>query len=529
MMAAGGEPVIRRALISVSDKTGIVELARFLQARRVEILSTGGTSRLLREQGVAVVDVSAYTGVPEMMDGRLKTLHPKIHGGLLWRGEQDRAVMAEHAIEAIDLLVVNLYPFEEITAGGSASQEQGIENIDIGGPAMIRAAAKNHERVTVIVDPADYGSFMSRMSDPGEQVSPAWRSRLAVKAFQRTAEYDAAIFQWLGRTARPRTGDDFGTLDDTGHWLPKAALSLDLVSGLRYGENPHQRAAFYTDEKSGLAHARQLQGKPLSYNNLVDASVAYECVFSFEEVACAIIKHASPCGVACAAASPAQAYQRAVEADTLSAFGGIVAFNREVDAQAATAISDRQFIELVIAPGASPDAAGILAKKSGLRVLVCAAPEGKGLRYQSILGGILVQEGDYIKPAEESFKVVTERAPDKDETADLLFAWQVVRYVKSNAIVFAHARVTVGIGGGQTARVASVRIATEKSRAFSGGRVCMASDAFFPFCDSIELAADAGVSAVIQPGGSIHDDEVIAAANERDVAMVFTGVRHFRH
>ena len=519
MQDSDGLP-IRRALLSVSDKTGIAGLADFLVARGVEILSTGGTARLLREQGVAVVDVSDYTGFPEMMGGRLKTLHPRIYGGLLGRGERDRAAMNEHTIKAIDLLVVNLYPFEKTISRGDATVAQCIENIDIGGPAMIRAAAKNHRRVAVVVDSADYDLIMSQMRDNDGRVSPELRSQLAIKAFRRTGEYDAAIFRWMERAN--------GGEVDTGRWSPQVELSLNLVSSLRYGENPHQRAAFYAVEKNGLAAAKQLQGKAMSYNNLVDASAAYECVFHFEEAACAIIKHATPCGVACMPV-PAQAYRRAVEADPLSAYGGIVAFNREVDAEAAEAVAGGQFVELVIAPAFSAEAADILAGKSAVRVLACAMPEAAGLRYRSVLGGMLVQEVDRERLSAEDIETVTERAPGEDEWEDLLFAWRVVKFVKSNAIVFARNKATVGIGGGQTSRVASVRIAAGASHAVTGKPLCMASDAFFPFRDGIDVAAQAGVGAIIQPGGSIHDDAVVAAANEHGMAMVFTGVRHFLH
>ncbi len=513
-------PPIRRALLSVSDKTAIAGLADFLAARGVEILSTGKTARLLREQGVAVVDVSAYTGFPEMMEGRLKTLHPKIHGGLLRRGEQDHAEMSEHAIKAIDLLVVNLYPFEKTVSRSDATIAQCIENIDVGGPAMIRAAAKNHRLVTVVVDRADYDLVMSQMRENEGRVPLGVRSQLAAKAFQHTAKYDAAISDWMERVNRNE--------GDTGRWSRRSRLALNLISSLRYGENPHQRAAFYAVGGEEPAVGQQVQGKAMSYNNFVDASAARECAFHFEETACVIVKHATPCGVACAP-TPAQAYRRAVEADPSSAYGGIIAFNREVDAEAAEAVVAGQFVELVIAPAFSVEAVGILARKSALRVLGCTVPEAIDLRYRSALGGILVQEGDCKELAAEDLETVTERSPGQDEREDLLFAWRVVKFVKSNAIVFARDRVTVGIGGGQTSRVASVRIAAGRSHAVADKPLCMASDAFFPFRDGIDAAAEAGVNAIIQPGGSIHDDAVIAAANEYGIAMVFTGVRHFLH
>ncbi len=509
---------VRRALLSVSDKTGIVEFAQFLAAQEMEILSTGGTARLLREHGVAVTEVSDYTGFPEIMDGRLKTLHPKVHGGLLGRRGQDCAAMAEHGIGAIDLLAVNLYPFEQTVSRPGVAFDEAVENVDIGGPAMIRAASKNHERVAVVVDPADYATLMRELRENDGGISQALRLRLAVKAFQRTAAYDAAISRWLARAA--------GGADDD-EWPATLTPSFGRVSVLRYGENPHQRAAFYTDSGDGLAGAEQLQGKTLSYNNIADASVAYECVCCFEAPACVIVKHATPCGAACAAA-PDRAYRRAVEGDPVSAFGGIVAFNRPLDAPTAREIAAKQFAEVIIAPAVAKDALEVLGEKAALRVLVCTAPVG-GRRYSSVLGGVLVQEADRDDVSEATLKVMTKRRPRESEIEDLLFAWRVAGFVKSNAIVFAREGATAGIGGGQTSRVDSVRIAAAKSRAHAGKSPVMASDAFFPFRDGIDAAAEAGVTAVIQPGGSKRDDEVIAAADEHDIAMVFTGVRHFRH
>ena len=508
----------RRALLSVSDKTGIIELAEFLVSQGVQILSTGGTAGLLREHQIAVTEVSDYTGFPEVMDGRLKTLHPKVHGGLLGRHSHDRAAMSEHGIGAIDLLVVNLYPFEQTVSKPGSTFEEGIENIDIGGPAMIRAASKNHERVAVVVDPVDYGGVMDEMRDHGGEISQALRSQLALKAFQRTAAYDTAISQWL---AARLNGESDG-------WSAAIDLPLKRVLALCYGENPHQRAALYTDGGAGLAAARQLHGKALSYNNIADASAAYECAVCFDSPACAIVKHANPCGVACAD-SLEQCYRRAVAADPVSAFGGIIAFNRPLDVATAREIVARQFAEVVIAPDVAEDALAVLSEKARLRVLACAMP-GSGLDYRSVLGGVLVQEHDRGAVTMADLEIKTRRHPSESELEDLLFAWRVVKFTKSNAIVFAHDAVTVGIGAGQSSRVASVRIAVEQSREHGAGApLVMASDAFFPFRDGIDVAVEAGVSAVIQPGGSKHDEEVIAAADEHGIAMVFTGMRHFLH
>ncbi len=523
---------VRRALLSVSDKTGIVELAQFLTSRGTQILSTGGTAHLLRKHQIAVAEVSDYTRFPEIMDGRLKTLHPKVHGGLLGRGERDCAAMLEHGIEPIDLLVVNLYPFERTVGRVGVSFEEGVENIDVGGPAMIRAASKNHEHVAVVVDPADYEMIMHEIRDGGG-ISRTLRLKLAAGAFQRTAAYDVAIGQWLGQQpvqlpARPPAHPPAAVAG--GDWPATLKPSFARVSVLRYGENPHQRAAFYTDSGDGLAGAEQLQGKALSYNNIADASAACECAACFDAPVCVIVKHATPCGVACAA-SPDQAYRRAVEADPASAFGGIVAFNRALDAQTAREIVARQFAEVVIVPEVAKDVLKILGEKTALRVLTYTASSGGGCEYRSVLGGVLVQACDCDEVTAKDLTVATKKPPRESELEDLLFAWRVVRWVKSNAIVFAHDAVTTGIGAGQTSRVDSVRIAAEKSRehGFTGKPLVMASDAFFPFRDGIDAAVEAGVTAVIQPGGSVHDDKVIAAADEHGITMVFTGVRHFRH
>ena len=514
----------RRALLSVSDKTGIVEFAQFLVGQGIEVLSTGGTADLLRKHDITVTDVSTYTGFSEIMDGRLKTLHPKIHGGLLGRDKQDRDEMIEHEIGPIEILAVNLYPFEKTVKKDDVTFEEAIENIDIGGPAMIRAASKNHQRVAVVVDPADYEVLMREMHDNGGNLPNAFKLKLAIKAFQRTAEYDSAIFQWLSNAS-------IGETHDNDKWPARMTLSLRQVSVLRYGENPHQKAAFYSDSVNGLANAKQLQGKAMSYNNIADASVAYGCVCHFDDVpACVIVKHANPCGVACAG-SLDQAYLRAVKADSIAAFGGIVAFNRQLDAKTACEVVGKQFVEVIIAPNVTKDALEILHKKSAIRVLTCSADKGNNLHYSSVWGGVLIQEGDDKEVTEKDIEFKTKRVPDKSEVEDILFAWHVVKFVKSNAIVFAHDATTVGIGGGQTSRVDSVRIAVNKAREHGATdtRLVMASDAFFPFRDGIDLAVEAGVTAVIQSGGSIHDKEVISVADEHGIAMAFTGVRHFRH
>ncbi len=541
-MNESGLASIRRALLSVSDKTGIVELARFLTAHGVDVLSTGGTARLLREHGIAATEVSDYTGFPEIMDGRLKTLHPKIHGGLLGRREQDRAVMSEHGIGPIDLLAVNLYPFEQTAGKAGVAFDKAVEKIDVGGPAMIRAASKNHRHVAVMVEPADYAAVMREMRDRGG-ISRALRSQLAVKAFARTAAYDTAISGWLARAAAGSESEPAPRPESGEEWPATLNLSLRRVSPLRYGENPHQKAAFYADADAGsaggLAGAEQMQGKALSYNNIADASVACECAYGFDAPACVIVKHANPCGAACAD-SPGEAYRRAVAADPVSAFGGIVAFNRVLDAGTARGIVGERFAEVIVAPGVAQDALDVLAAKPALRVLVCPAPApGRpghpghpgGRVCHSVFGGVLVQERDRGAACAADLAVKTQRRPGAGELDDLLFAWRVVKFVKSNAIVLAHGAATAGIGAGQASRIGAVRIAGAKSREqdFAGKPPVMASDAFFPFRDGIDAAAAAGVTAVIQPGGSIRDGEVIAAADEHGVAMVFTGVRHFRH
>ena len=521
---------LSRALLSVSDKSGLLELAGALAARGVELVSTGGTAAVLRKAGLAVRDVSELTGFPEMMDGRVKTLHPMVHGGLLALRDDAGHVasMAEHGIVPIDLLVVNLYPFEATVARG-AGYDETIENIDIGGPAMIRAAAKNHAHVAVVTDPQDYDALLAEMDAQGNQTRLAFRQKLAQTAYARTAAYDAAVSTWMAGAigeATPR----------------RRAFAGQLAQALRYGENPHQSAAFYTDgsDRPGVASAVQHQGKELSYNNINDTDAAFELVSEFTDgPACAIIKHANPCGVA-TGGTLAEAYQRAFDCDRTSAFGGIIAFNRPIDGPTAQAITEI-FTEVVIAPGADDDALAVFAKKKNLRLLTTpglANPAAPGLAFKQVSGGFLVQDRDNGLITANDLKVVTKRAPTDSELADLLLAWTIAKHVKSNAIVYVKDGATVGIGAGQMSRVDSTRIAARKAQdmaevlglpaPLTQGSV-VASDAFFPFADGLLTAAEAGARAVIQPGGSMRDAEVIAAADEAGLAMVFTGQRHFRH
>ena len=518
---------VRRALLSVSDKTGIETFAAALAARGVEILSTGGTARLLRDHGVPVRDVSEITDFPEIMAGRVKTLHPRVHGGLLGRRGVDESVMAEHGIPPIDLLAVNLYPFRETVSADGCTLADAIENIDIGGPAMLRAAAKNHDAVTVVVHPGDYERVLAALDAADGQVPEPLRRELAARAYAHTAAYDAAIADWLGR--QPGYGPAGGELPE------ELALGLVKRADLRYGENPHQQAAFYVDgvRPEGIAAAHQLQGKELSFNNIADADAALECVRQFEQPACVIVKHANPCGVA-VAADLATAYARAFATDPTSAFGGIIAFNRDLDAATAKTIVDRQFVEVIVAPALVAGAAEALAAKKNVRVLVTGPLEHStptGLDFRRVGGGMLVQSRDDHAVGAADLEVVSRRAPSATEIADLLFAWRVVHFVKSNAIVFAKGGMTIGVGAGQMSRVYSTRIAAIKA-ADAGLGVAgsvMASDAFFPFRDGVDAGAEHGITAIIQPGGSIRDDEVVAAADEHGLAMVFTGVRHFRH
>ena len=515
---------LRRALLSVSDKAGLIPLATALRAANVELLSTGGTAHALREAGITVREVSDVTGFPEIMDGRVKTLHPKIHGGLLGRSGTDDAVMAEHGIAPIDLLVVNLYPFEATIAKPDCGYEDAVENIDIGGPAMLRAAAKNHDRVAVVVDPSDYAAVIDALLLGGTDA--ALRRRLAAKTYAHTAHYDGRIAEWLSTRAEQP--------EQPATWPQTLHLSLTLGNALRYGENPHQRGALFIEPNAPqgiVATARFLQGKELSYNNLADADAALECVKAFDAPACVIVKHANPCGVA-VAATLIEAYDRAHVVDPTSAFGGIIAFNRALDSATAAEILSRQFVEVVIAPAIDADALPHFAKKPNVRVLACGELQvASGMEYKRIAGGLLVQDADSDTLGVADFKVVSQRAPSADELRDLQFAWKVAMYVKSNAIVYAKHLQTVGIGAGQMSRVVSARIAglkAEEAGLAVPGSV-MASDAFFPFRDGIDAAAKAGIAAVIQPGGSMRDSEVVAAADEAGMAMVFTGRRHFRH
>ncbi|MFZ1643803.1 MAG: bifunctional phosphoribosylaminoimidazolecarboxamide formyltransferase/IMP cyclohydrolase [Candidatus Contendobacter sp.] len=518
---------IRRALLSVSDKTGLVDFARALVDLGVELLSTGGTAKLLGNSGVPVIEVADYTGFPEMMDGRLKTLHPKIHGGLLGRRGEDDAAMAEHGIPPIDLLVVNLYPFAATVAKPNCALADAIENIDIGGPAMLRAAAKNHAAVAVVTDAGDYDRVLAEMRDNGSAVSAATRFDLAVKVFEHTAQYDGAIANYLGSVKANGERDPF----------PRSySVQFRKAQDMRYGENPHQSAVFYVEPQPAeacIATARQLQGKELSYNNVADTDAALECVKGFAAPACVIVKHANPCGVA-VGATLFEAYDRAYQADPTSAFGGIIAFNRPLDAVTAKAIVDRQFVEVIIAPEVMPDALTVTASKQNVRVLACGDwrnERAPGWDYKRVTGGLLVQDRDLGQVAEADLKVVTQRQPTPQELADLLFTWQVVKFVKSNAIVYGRDGMILGVGAGQMSRVFSARIAAMKAEEakLDLHGAAMGSDAFFPFRDGLDLAADLGITAVIQPGGSMRDSEVIAAADEHRMTMVFTGMRHFRH
>ena len=512
---------VRRALISVSDKRGLIPFVTGLRDLGVEILSTGGTCRALREADIDVIEVAEKTGFPEIMDGRVKTLHPKIHGGLLGRRGTDEGVMDEHGIEPIDLLAVNLYPFEETIAREDASIDDAIENIDIGGPAMIRAASKNHDGVAVVVDPDDYDNVIESLQK--NELSLEVRRRLAAKAYAHTASYDTAITKYLS-----------ASLEDNP-LAERILYSGKLVERMRYGENPHQNAAFYIDQQApqgSLATAEQLQGKALSYNNIADSDAALECVRQFTAPACVIVKHANPCGVA-VANDILGAYEKAFKTDPTSAFGGIIAFNRPLDATTAKSIIDRQFVEVIVAPSIDDAAISVLTEKKNVRVLRTGdrGPSSSGFDFKKVSGGLLVQNTDLGRITADDLKVVTEKAPTEQQVADMLFAWTVVKYVKSNAIIFCKDNMTIGVGAGQMSRVYSTKIAAIKA-ADEGLEVkgsVMASDAFFPFRDGIDTAAETGIAAIIQPGGSMRDDEVIQAANEHGLAMVFTGMRHFRH
>ncbi len=523
---------VSRALISVSDKTGIVEFAQSLSQLGIELLSTGGTYKLLKENNIPVVEVSEHTGFPEMMDGRVKTLHPKIHGGILARRGIDDAVMQQHDIAPIDLVVVNLYPFAQTVAKPNCSLEDAIENIDIGGPTMVRAAAKNHASVGIVVNSSDYATVIDELKG-SKTLSQATRFDLAVKAFEHTAQYDGMIAQYLGARVNKQSGEAPDAYARTFN------LQLVKAQDLRYGENPHQSAAFYyepTATEASVSTAKQLQGKALSYNNIADTDAALECVKSFAKPACVIVKHANPCGVAVSLDGIATAYDLAYATDPESAFGGIIAFNRMLDKATAKAIIDRQFVEVIIAPSIEDGVLEITAAKQNVRVMVCGElpaldARHRQLDFKRVTGGLLVQDQDLAIISEADLKVVSKRAPTEVEIHDLIFAWKVAKYVKSNAIVYAKDRQTIGVGAGQMSRVNSARIAAIKAE-HAGLNVqgaVMASDAFFPFRDGIDNAAAVGVSCIIQPGGSMRDSETIAAADEHGIAMVFTGVRHFRH
>jgi len=516
---------IQRALISVSDKSGIVDFAKELAAFGVEILSTGGTAKLLADNGIEVIEVSDYTGFPEMMDGRVKTLHPKIHGGILGRRGTDDAVMAEHGIGGIDMVVVNLYPFEQTVAKPDCTLEDAIENIDIGGPTMIRAAAKNHKDVTIIVDAADYGRVLEEMKANGGATRYETRFDLMVKTYEHTARYDGMIANHFGKLVGGEEKSDFPRTFN---------LQVKQVQTMRYGENPHQKAAFFVEHNApagSIATARQLQGKELSYNNIADTDAALECVKQFTDgPACVIVKHANPCGVAIGD-DMVTAYDRAYSTDPESAFGGIIAFNGELDGHTARTIIERQFVEVIIAPKVSQEAIEVVSEKKNVRLLECGAWDEsiETLDFKKVNGGLLVQSSDLL--LYNDLKVVSQRQPSEQEMADLIFSWRVAKFVKSNAIVYGKENMTIGVGAGQMSRVNSARIAAIKAEQAGltvQGSV-MASDAFFPFRDSIDSAAEAGIAAIIQPGGSMRDEEVIAAADEHGMAMVFTGMRHFRH
>ena len=518
---------VSRALISVSDKNGIVDFARALNALGVELLSTGGTFRLLQENNIAVTEVSDYTGFPEMMDGRVKTLHPKVHGGILGRRGTDDAVMAEHAIKPIDMVIVNLYPFAATVADPNCTLPNAIENIDIGGPTMVRSAAKNHKDVAIVVNSSDYATVLEEMQANEGQLDYSTRYALMVKAFEHTAGYDGMIANHFGARDTHNNERDFSDTFNVQYFKTQE---------MRYGENPHQKAAFYTEAnptEASVATAKQLQGKELSFNNIADTDAALECVKQFDQPACVIVKHANPCGVS-VAVDIGIAYDLAFATDPESAFGGIIAFNRELDAKTAEAICEKQFVEVIIAPAVSADALAVVASKKNVRLLECGTwgnQRPQDFDYKRVNGGLLIQDRDNGMIIEQDLKVVSKRVPTDTEMTDMLFAWKVAKMVKSNAIIYAKNNQTIGVGAGQMSRINSARIAGIKAE-HAGLEVVgavMASDAFFPFRDGIDNAGKAGISCIIQPGGSMRDDEVIAAANEHGMAMVFTGMRHFRH
>jgi len=521
--------MIKLALISVSDKTGVLDFARDLTAMGTRILSTGGTAKLLTENGVKVTEVADYTGFPEMLDGRVKTLHPKVHGGILARRDlpEHAASLAQHDISTIDMVVVNLYPFEETIAKKDCSLEDAIENIDIGGPAMLRSAAKNYNDVAVICEPTDYNNVLAELKAGHNQLSADTRFNLAKKAFAHTARYDGAIANYLSSLDESRQPANQNIYPQTLH------LDFEKLQDLRYGENPHQTAAFYRDRKvssGALANYTQLQGVELSYNNIADADAAWECVKTFDAPACVIIKHANPCGVA-VGAFPSEAYFKALQTDPSSAFGGIIAFNRELDGETAELVA-KQFVEVLIAPSFTPEARRIFTSKKNVRLLqITLGNEVDAFQMKRVGGGLLLQSTDAKNVGLDELRTVTKLQPTAQQLKDLMFAWRVAKFVKSNAIVFAANGMTLGVGAGQMSRVDSSRIAVIKAKnaELSLGGSAVASDAFFPFRDGLDVVVDAGASCVIQPGGSMRDPEVIAAADERNIAMVFTGTRHFRH
>ena len=518
---------VSRALISVSDKNGIVDFARALQELNIELLSTGGTFRLLKENNISVTEVSDYTNFPEMMDGRVKTLHPKVHGGILGRRGLDDEVMEEHSIKPIDMVVVNLYPFASTVSDPTCTLPDAIENIDIGGPTMVRSAAKNHKDVAVLVNNNDYAEVVEELKKNQGQLKYQTRYELMVKAFEHTAGYDGMIANHFGSRGTDNTARDFSNTFNMQYFKTQE---------MRYGENPHQKAAFYTEAsptEASVATAKQLQGKELSFNNIADTDAALECVKQFDEPACVIVKHANPCGVAVASDIGA-AYELAFATDPESAFGGIIAFNRELDSKTAGAICEKQFVEVIIAPTVSADASAVVAEKKNVRLLACGMWDSQrpnDFDYKRVNGGLLIQDRDNGMVCERDLKVASKRIPTSSEMSDMLFAWKVAKMVKSNAIIYAKNNQTIGVGAGQMSRINSARIAGIKAE-HAGLDVVgavMASDAFFPFRDGIDNAGKAGISCIIQPGGSMRDDEVITAANEHGMAMVFTGMRHFRH
>ncbi|HDR1856571.1 TPA: bifunctional phosphoribosylaminoimidazolecarboxamide formyltransferase/IMP cyclohydrolase [Pasteurella multocida] len=527
---------IRQALLSVSDKTGIVEFAQALVQRGVKLLSTGGTAKLLADHGLAVTEVSDYTGFPEMMDGRVKTLHPKVHGGILGRRGTDDEVMSQHGIQGIDMVVVNLYPFAATVAKPNCSLEEAVENIDIGGPTMVRSAAKNHKDVAIVVNNNDFNEILAEMDQHQNSLTLETRFDLAIKAFEHTAQYDAMIANYFGQLVKPYFVAEEEDAEAKCGQFPRT-LNLNFIrkQTMRYGENGHQKAAFYVEQdvkEASVSTAKQLQGKSLSYNNIADTDAALECVKSFAEPACVIVKHANPCGVALGADILA-AYNRAYQTDPTSAFGGIIAFNRELDAKTAQTIIDRQFVEVIIAPTVAEEAKALLKAKKNVRVLACGEWSGaqQRLDVKRVNGGLLVQEADLGMVDLADLKVVSKRQPTEQELKDLLFCWKVAKFVKSNAIVYAKDNQTIGIGAGQMSRVYSAKIAGIKAQdeGLDVAGCVMASDAFFPFRDGIDAAAKVGIQCVIHPGGSMRDQEVIDAADEHNMVMVLTGMRHFRH